>query len=253
VRVVLCEQSSLLRILISETTLVVINAVAYYLPHYILRIFLSYLEKDSERSNPAWGWLLAFGLFMSNTAISILNGVIFSLSTTTLQAGIRLQLNTLLFSKTLAKKDIAAAAELKEQSAGQEVNETDKEKTNGKQKEEDDDEGVSSKTQIMTLFTVDVDRVTEFVWHQYALVDAPIEIVVATIFLVQLLGSSAAFGLLAALRKQISGGCQLIPVCLPLNHIAAKVVVTAQENLMKARDSRTALMNEILQGIRMLK
>ena len=140
---------------------------------------------------------------MSNTAISVLNGVIFSLSTTTLQAGIRLQLNTLLFSKTLAKKDIAAAAELKEQSAEKEVNKSDKEKDDGSEKGEDGDEGVSSKTQIMTLFTVDVDRVTEFVWHQYALVDAPIEIVVATIFLVQLLGSSAAFGLLAALRKQI--------------------------------------------------
>jgi hypothetical protein len=42
-------------------------------------------------------------------------------------------------------------------------------------------------------------------------------------------------------------------VCLPLNHIASKVVVTAQENLMKSRDQRTALMNEILQGVRMLK
>jgi hypothetical protein len=44
-----------------------------------------------------------------------------------------------------------------------------------------------------------------------------------------------------------------LPVCLPLNHIASKVVVTAQENLMKSRDQRTALMNEILQGVRMLK
>lgn len=40
---------------------------------------------------------------------------------------------------------------------------------------------------------------------------------------------------------------------LPLNHLASKVVVNAQENLMKARDQRTALMNEVLQGIRMLK
>jgi hypothetical protein len=40
---------------------------------------------------------------------------------------------------------------------------------------------------------------------------------------------------------------------LPLNHIAGKVVVGAQENLMKARDERVALMNEILGAIRMLK
>lgn len=40
---------------------------------------------------------------------------------------------------------------------------------------------------------------------------------------------------------------------LPMNHFAGKVVVGAQDNLMKARDERIALMNEILGGIRMLK
>jgi hypothetical protein len=38
-----------------------------------------------------------------------------------------------------------------------------------------------------------------------------------------------------------------------LNHFAGKVVVGAQEQLMKARDERVALMNEILGAIRMLK
>jgi len=180
--------------------LTVITAVGYYLPHYILKVFLNYLENDPDRSYPAWGALLAFGLFMSNTVMNLINGIIFSYSTTTLQAGIRLQLNTLLFSKTLAKKDIAAAAELKKQNADKTAIEGDAEKKED-EKKEDDDEGVSSKTQIMTLFTVDVDRVTEFVWHQYTLVDAPIEIVAATAFLVSLLGSSAAYGLLAVLGR----------------------------------------------------
>jgi hypothetical protein len=40
---------------------------------------------------------------------------------------------------------------------------------------------------------------------------------------------------------------------LPLNHFAGKIVVGAQENLMKAKDERVALMNEILGAIRMLK
>ena len=40
---------------------------------------------------------------------------------------------------------------------------------------------------------------------------------------------------------------------LPLNHWAGKVVVAAQDNLMKARDERVSLMNEILGAIRMLK
>lgn len=32
---------------------------------------------------------------------------------------------------------------------------------------------------------------------------------------------------------------------LPLNHFGGKVVVNAQENLMKTRDERVALMNEV--------
>ena len=33
---------------------------------------------------------------------------------------------------------------------------------------------------------------------------------------------------------------------LPLNHFVGKVVVSAQDNLMKARDERVALMNEVI-------
>lgn len=91
---------------------------------------------------------------MSNALVYVASGVIWSISSTTLQGRIKLQLNTLLFSKTLRKKDVSAVGE------------------------EDDEEGIASKSQIMTLFTVDVDRVTEFVFQAFAIVDAPIEIAV---------------------------------------------------------------------------
>jgi hypothetical protein len=38
-----------------------------------------------------------------------------------------------------------------------------------------------------------------------------------------------------------------------MNHWAGKVVVTVQEGLMKSRDERVALMNEVLGAIRMIK
>jgi hypothetical protein len=71
--------------------------------------------------------------------------------------------------------------------------------------------------------------------------DSPIEVIIGTIFLYRLLGSSAFIGLAVT--------C----LFLPLNHLAGKIVVGAQDNLMKARDERVALMNEILGAIRMLK
>ncbi|WVQ79183.1 hypothetical protein IAT38_001279 [Cryptococcus sp. DSM 104549] len=227
----------------AQTILAASTAVGYYLPHYLLKLFINFLENDPTRSEPAWGWLLCFGLFVSNALIYVASGVTWSICTTYLQGKIRLQLNTMLFNKTLVKKDIASVGDGKSQVGGvQDEAKKDKlKKEEDSEEEDDDEEAVSSKTQIMTLFTVDVDRVTEFVFHLFAVVDAPLEIVVASVFVYKLLGVSALYGLLTAVLS------------LPLNHFASKVVVRAQENLMKTRDQRTALMNEILQGIRMLK
>lgn len=77
--------------------------------------------------------------------------------------------------------------------------------TEGKPKDDEDD--FSSKAQIMTLMTTDVDRVSDFSWHVFSLVgklatfvvtlpnlmlrsakDAPVEIVIGTLFLYRLLG-----------------------------------------------------------------
>jgi hypothetical protein len=37
-----------------------------------------------------------------------------------------------------------------------------------------------------------------------------------------------------------------------MNHYAGKIVLVAQENLMKARDERVALMNEVCHAMRLL-
>ena len=75
----------------------------------------------------------------------------------------RIQLNSILFAKTLVRKDVASAAA--------------SESPDGEDKKDDEDD-FSSKAQIMTLMTTDVDRVSEFSWHLFTIVDAPIEIVI---------------------------------------------------------------------------
>ena len=148
-----------------------------------------------------------------------------------------MQLNTILFQKTLVRKDIASSAAESPKAGGDDD-------SSGEDEEDDDgedDEDVSSKAQVMTLMTTDVDRIAEFAYSLFSVIDAPLEIAIGTLFLYNLLGVSCFFGLAVA--------CLL----LPLNHFAGKVVVGAEENLMKARDERVGLMNEILGGIRMLK
>lgn len=137
----------------------------------------------------------------------------------------RIQLNSILFAKTLVRKDVAS-------SSSSDTADADKDKDKKEDKKDGEDD-FSSKAQIMTLMTTDVDRVAEFSWHLFTIIDAPIEILIGTLFLYSLLGVSCFFGLAVT--------C----VFLPMNHFAGKVVVGAQDNLMKARDERVSLMNEV--------
>ncbi|GBE83948.1 hypothetical protein SCP_0510070 [Sparassis crispa] len=68
----------------------------------------------------------------------------------------------------------------------------------------------------------------------FILIDSPVEITIGTIFLYKLLGVSCFFGL------------AITCLFLPLNHFAGKIVVGAQEKLMKARDERVSLLNEFM-------
>lgn len=112
-------------------------------------------------------------------------GQLWSLSTTTIQVRLRVQLNSILFAKTLVRKDVASSTPSPQDEAA-------KDGANQEEKKDDEDD-FSSKAQIMTLMTTDVDRVSEFAWHLFSLVDSPIEIVIGTIFLYHLLGSSISF------------------------------------------------------------
>ncbi|KAJ7075964.1 hypothetical protein B0H15DRAFT_1006855, partial [Mycena belliarum] len=196
-------------------------------------------EDDPGREHTAWGWVWVFSLFSTNVISYLLTGQLWSLSTTTLQVRIRNQLNTILFAKTLVRKDVASTAppptRTKDNGNPKGTSDTEAEE------KEDDEDDFSSEAQIMTLMTTDVDRVSEFAWHLFTLIDSPVELVVGSLFLYQILGVSCLFGLAVT--------C----LFLPLNHFAGKIVVGAQDNVMKARDERVTLMNEVLSGIRMLK
>ncbi|KAL0069222.1 hypothetical protein AAF712_003585 [Marasmius tenuissimus] len=208
--------------------LAVVSAVLFYSPPYFLKLLVEYLERDPDRRDRSWGWTYVFGLIVSNVIVYLVSSQLWSISTTLIQARFKTQLNSILYAKTLVRKD---AIQL---SSASEVDEEDEEK-------QEDENDFSTKAQIMTLMTTDTDRVSEFAWHFFTLVDSPIELVIGSLFVYHLLGVSALYGLL------------VVVLSLPLSHFAGKVVVDAQENLMKARDERIALMNEILGGIRMLK
>ncbi|KAJ6609306.1 hypothetical protein B0H10DRAFT_2166370 [Mycena sp. CBHHK59/15] len=210
------------------TPLVLLSVSAgmvFYMPPFFLSMVLNYLENDPEREHTGWGWVWVCFLFLSNVVLFMRQ--LWSLSTSTMQARVRTQLNTILFATTLVRKDIASSAASLSSSTNAPVPEGEAEK-----KPEENE--FSSKAQIMTLMTTDVDRVEYFSRQIFTIIDAPIELVVGTLFLYKLLGVSCFFGLGMAI------------LCLPLKNYAGKIVVGAQDGLMKSRDERVVLMNEFM-------
>ncbi|CAE6396057.1 unnamed protein product [Rhizoctonia solani] len=231
----------LLQIFLSAT-----SAVLYYAPAWFLRELVKFLELTRSTENPqnidrAWGWMYCGGLLLSGILVYLITGQLWSISTTTLQLRLKIQLNTTLFAKTLIRKDVASAGSASSNAPSRPSTPGAEAGPSNESKEDQVEDDFSSKAQVHTLMTTDVDRVSEFSWHFFSLVDAPIEIVIGTFFLYNLLGVSCFFGLAVT--------CFF----LPMNHFASKVVIDAQDNLMKARDERVALMNELLGAMRMLK
>lgn len=171
-------------------------ASLYYTPAIFLKKLLSSIEDNKSRS---WQWYYAMCLFFSSVILSLFSGQVWSFAATQFVGRIRTQLNSLLFAKTLSKKDISVASN---------------------SEDADDEIAVKSKSQVMTLMTVDADRISQSSVMVFTLMDAPIELAVGSIFLYTLLGHSALIGLL------------VIVLFLPLNHYSGKFVVRAQDNLM---------------------
>ena len=97
--------------------------------------------------------------------MTTVTGQLWSISSTTVQLRIKVQLNSVLFAKTLVRKDVVSSAP----PSSSETNEDGKSDTETQEKEKDKD-NFSSKAQILTIMTSDVDRVCGFVWHIFSLV-----------------------------------------------------------------------------------
>ncbi|KAH6918109.1 ATP-binding cassette transporter [Coprinopsis sp. MPI-PUGE-AT-0042] len=206
------------------SALCVLSSLAYYGPAFFLRKLVAYLEGDPDRINPGWGWVYVIALLCSTWFTNLVAITVFSTATATIQIRLRNQLNAVIFAKTLVRKDMASTAE------------SDSQGDKASLKEE-----FSSKTQVMNLMTTDTDRVSSFATNLVQLIGFPIELLVGNILIYNLLGVSSLVGV----------GVML--VFLPLNHLTMKTFMGVQGNLMKARDERMSLMNEILGAIRMIK
>ncbi|KAJ7868350.1 hypothetical protein B0H14DRAFT_316706 [Mycena olivaceomarginata] len=131
-----------------------------------------------QRENPEWVWVWVVCLFGSTVSLFVVTvtrallsvlwycadialGQLWSLTTASLQARLRAQLNTVLFAKTIVRKDIASSAAVaKAETTGAPVSDASA----------PDADGFSSKAQVMALMTTDVDRVARFTHQLFVII-----------------------------------------------------------------------------------
>lgn len=109
------------------------------------------------------------------------------------------------------------------------------------QSEQDTNNMKSTVGAIINLMSTDTSRIAQFLLQWWAMISAPLELFVGFSFLYSVLGRSCLLGV------------AVMVLLLPVNHYNARMFTETQDRLMKARDRRLSLMNEVLQGIRQIK
>ena len=95
--------------------------------------------------------------------------------------------------------------------------------------------------EVVNLMSVDVQRMVDLMPYFNMLWSAPLQIVLCITFLWQILGPSVLAGLLVMI------------LLVPLNGFIAMKQKALQVKQMKEKDKRVKMMNEIMQGIKILK
>ncbi|KAI9739929.1 MAG: hypothetical protein M1818_004985 [Claussenomyces sp. TS43310] len=237
--------------LLLQWTLVSIGSVVDAAPQFAVLKLLQYLEarKGFDAIDPkAWLWV---GLLLLATLLETLvdyrvNWLMWS----ELGVPIRSTLTTLIYEKLMKVKDCKEPP-----SAGKEDNNTAL-GTNGKppvgptpsktetakKEAEKKKKGGQSEQDIINMFAVDTNQVGVFGAINQFYVMFTSKFIVSIVFLWLLVGwESLAAGMLA------------IVLVFPLNKFLAQRYGSFQKELMKARDKKTTVISEALQGIRQIK
>ncbi|KAK0569583.1 hypothetical protein OC861_000763 [Tilletia horrida] len=233
----------------------IIGSALFYLPPFLLWNIVNIMEtsehsheprSDSFRRNFVYIVAFSFGQLLQVYTIGIASAT----AMVTLRNRIKAQLNTLLLGKALRRKDFsapadkmpdassAAAANAPGASDQAEGGDYDRKK---KDKEEETNIDIGSRSKVLALHTIDVQRVLELVNNSFFVINTPVEVITGSILLYGLLGFGGFVGLATA----------VVPI--PVVYYLGKLQTNVQDQLMSARDERTAALDESLQAIRMIK
>ncbi|KAF4498142.1 ATP-dependent bile acid permease [Fusarium agapanthi] len=183
-------------------------------------------------------WILIFAMAGFNFLDAWVEGWVFWYSFASIALPIRSQLSTLIFEKSLRRKNVKSADKSKESDEPQDQAED-------KKIEEDADDGSSvlkSRQAIVNLVGVDALRISNFTGFQFLIINSVFKLIFFSFFLVRLIG-----------WIPFTAGLIAWGLTLPANTYFSRELLSRSDKLMKLRDEKLAVVNEALLGMRQIK
>ncbi|KAK5992840.1 Pleiotropic ABC efflux transporter of multiple drugs YBT1 [Cladobotryum mycophilum] len=149
---------------------------------------------------------------------------------------LRAQLSALVFEKSLKRKNVKMAE--KTDTPG----DASKDDNKDKKDERDPETVLKSRQAIVNLVGVDTRNISNLASYQYVIVSSLGRLLIYSTFLIQLIG-----------WLPFLAGILSWALVLPFNTYAARLYMKNEEQLMKDRDAKLAVVNEALLGIRQIK
>lgn len=232
------------------TTLV--SAFLNFAPQWCVLHLLRILETRTSNAPlgyDAWMWVVWIAVAM--IAQSWVEAYSFWLSWAEICIPIRAQLSSLIFKKSMRRKDVKGAGKKKAKApesadplvaAPSGAVPTTDAPQEGTTDETDEEQLKKSKQSVVNLIGVDAKRVSDFSSFNMYLPGNVFKLIVSLVFLVDLLGWQA-----------VVAGFSTMVVITPVNIFFSKRYSDAQDRLMKLRDEKMEVVSEALQGIRQIK
>ena len=226
-----------------------ITCFTNFLPQIALYGILRALESRDAGENAVFTlWVLVIGLGVANSMSLWLESWQFFIVFMKIGVPIYEMLSSVVFGKAIRRKDIKGVGKKKEEqdhANGQVKGDAGPKKAdNAKVPSDEDEDGDPQKSRQSTINLVGVDskRIADFATFSYIIFGSFVKIAVAVAFLVALIGW---IPLLVGM---------IVPVIItPLNIYVTRNYSKTQDDLMKYRDQKMAVVTEALQGIRQIK
>lgn len=222
-----------------QLTLALMSCALSFGPQVALYRILKCLENRGlgiQGSSESWIWVSALGFFMllSSSVDSWLYWTVYS----KLGVPVYEELAALVFAKSMRKKDV------KDTKTTHKPDESAMDPSTAAllDTEEEDEQAQEGLQSIINYAAVDAKRVADFACYSYLIPHAIIRLTIACGFLLGLLG-----------WRSLSTGLLVAAVIIPVNSYLATRYAKSQDDLMKLRDLKLAVVSEVLQGIRQIK